>query len=156
MYLSFEDILEFIVSNDVADEQLLFELVILIGSTSPVRLEDKYESCRRVLGGFVSPIKLEQTVDREFAEPPFPIKIERFWRSSTGRSESFSLFNRKQRSDTIALDSKATIDKDPKMLGIDMITLKTGGFLKLNLNCILYRNGIRSYILPMTAANTMD
>ena len=30
MYLSFEDILEFIVSNDVAEEQLLLELPILI------------------------------------------------------------------------------------------------------------------------------
>ena len=85
-----------------------------------------------MLGGFVSPIKLEQTVEREFAEPPFPIRIERFWRSSTGRSESFSLFNRKQRSDTIALDSKATIDNEPKMLSIDMITLKMGGFLEFH------------------------
>ena len=132
MYLSFEDILEFMVSNDVAEEQLLLELGILIWSTSPVRLEDKYESCLRVLGGFTSPIKLEQTVEREFVEPPFPIKIERFWRSSTGRSESLSLFNRKQRSDTIALDSKATIDNEPKMLIIDMITLKMGGFFELN------------------------
>ena len=130
MYLSFEDILEFIVSNDVAEEQLLLELAILIWSTSPVRLEDKYESCRRVLGGFVSPIKLEHTVDREFAGPPFPIKIERFWRSSTGRSESLSLFNRKQRSDTIALDSKATIDKDPKMFWIDMKTWQIGKIIK--------------------------
>ena len=135
MYLSFEDILEFKVSNDVAEEQLLLEFAILIWSTSPVRLEDKYESWRRVLGGFVSQVKLEQTVDREFAETPFPIKIERFWRSSTGRSESLSLFNRKQRSDTIALDSKATIDKEPKMLIIDMITLKMRGSFEFN--CIL-------------------
>ena len=62
----------------------------------------------------MSVIRLEQTVDKELVDPPVPIRMDLFWRSSTGLSESFSLFNLKQSNDTIALDSNATIDKEPE------------------------------------------
>ena len=114
MYLS-DEIPEFKVSIDGPDEHF-FEFVIRIWSTSPVREPDKYGSCLLVLCGFMSVIKVEQTEDNVLVDPPVPIRIDLFCRSSTGLSESFSLLILKHSNDTIALDSNATIDKEPESI----------------------------------------
>ena len=113
MYLS-DEILEFKVSIDGPDEHF-FEFVRRICSTSPVRDPERKGSCLRVLCGLTSVIKVEQTDDNVLVEPPVPIRIDLFWRSSTGLSESFSRLILKHSNDTIALESNATMDKDPKI-----------------------------------------
>ena len=111
MYLS-DDTLELKFSID-APEEFLLEFDMLICSTSPPREFVRYELCLRLVNEGPSPIRFEHTVDKELVEPALPMRIDPFWRSSTGLSESFSRFNRKQSKDTIALDSSATIDSEP-------------------------------------------
>ena len=63
-------------------------------------------------------------------DPPPPIRLDLFRRSSAGLSESFSRLNRKQSRDTMALDKSATIDSEPEIT-------KYNCLLELSLNYFL-------------------